>query len=244
MTFCKSAVVVCLVAGLISPLHSQDKQKVALPNHPPVAKVISVNLCDLAARLDAKDQSIHLDGLKKNFSLAGHDEIVLRYDNKDQIVWTSCKHKSFEIVTIERVWNHGCPKDQSVPGPPPLPFPFAPPVNYFGVPQKPGHPLKSGPPVKAAIGQRFKYTFMVGDKQYDPHVIVTGGEGGRENGQHDEDCPHPDPGPKSGKAPVESNAPQPKPFDRQTVSDKFSDESVAQASRFCVFSLKSGCLHP
>ena len=27
MTFCKSAVVVCLVAGLISPLHSQDKSK-------------------------------------------------------------------------------------------------------------------------------------------------------------------------------------------------------------------------
>lgn len=208
MIFCRSAVVVCLIAGLISPLHSQENRKAALPGHPPAAKFVSVDLCALAARLDAKKQPIRLDGLEKNFSLADHDDITLRYDNKDQIVWTSCKDKSFEIVTIERVWNHGCPKDQSVPGPPPLPFPFAPPKNYFGVVQKPGSLLHSGPPVKEAIGQRFKYTFMVGDKQYDPHVIVTGGDPGRpgKDGQHVEDCPPPDHGPKNGKAPVKSKS--------------------------------------
>src|SRR6266853_138050 len=66
MTFCKGAVVVCLVAGLISPLHSQVKPKPkmtippekSLPVKPAVCpkddrRIICVDLCDLAAQMSA-----------------------------------------------------------------------------------------------------------------------------------------------------------------------------------------------
>lgn len=216
MIFCRSAVVVCLIAGLISPLHSQVKPKPKITIPPGKELPVSVcpkgikcvDLCALAAQLSAKDQPkpIRLEGLKENFSLADHDDISLSYDMKEQVVWT-CSNQTFAIIGFQEVWQPGYAKNPSAL---PLPiFPFAPPQPYLNVVKQPGFLLCSGPPVIAAVGHRFKYTFLLGGTQgpdttifgghkFDPHIIVTGGDGSRENGHDHEVCPHPDHDPKVG----------------------------------------------
>jgi hypothetical protein len=229
MTFCKSAVVVCLVAGLIGPLHSQVKPKPkmtippekALPVKPAVCpkdnpEIICVNLC--ATQLSPNGQpQVSAEGPKnvkpsppgkkmlslespKNHKLllVDHDEIPVSYTKQEQIVWT-CKDKEFAIIKIEKAWRPDSSSDHGRTDAPDFPFVKR---DYLNKTQVAGTLLYSGTPVCEAVRQRYKYSFKVGNQSFDPHIIVTGGDGSRENGHHHEDCPPPDHGPKPEKAPV------------------------------------------
>jgi hypothetical protein len=115
------------------------------------------------------------------------------YTNQQQIVWT-CKDNEFAITKIEKAWFPDSSSDHGRSGAPDFPFVKR---DYLNKTQSAGTLLYSGTPVCEAVNQRYKYSFKVGDKQYDPHIIVTGGEAGRpgKDGYHHEDCPHPGPTP-------------------------------------------------
>jgi len=214
MTFCRSAVLVCLVTGLISPLGSQDNAKVALPNPPPVAKVVTVDLCALADQMGTKDQSkprIQLEGPKDHkFSLAAHDDFSLRVG--DQIAWT-CSTKKFVITKIQKVWKPDVATNCAPPDSAKFPFGSTK-APYLGVVQPAGSQLLSGVALPTAVNQwyAFEFRLIAGPKiavhdspAIDPHFIVTGdpGTGGKGDGTH-HPCPHPDPSPTPAKPAVKS----------------------------------------
>jgi len=232
MTFLRSVVVVLLAAGLITPLHSQvdPKPKLTIPPgkeipvHPAVCpkddpRIKCVNLCALAAQLSPSRQpQVSAEGPKlqpsptekkmlslespKNHKrlLRDHDEVRVSYTNQQQIVWT-CKKNDFAITQIEKAWHPDSATDHGRSGAPDFPFVKR---DYLKKTQSAGTLLYSGTPVCEAVGQRYKYSFTVGGQPFDPHIIVTGGDGSRENGHHHEDCPHPAPNPTPAKPGVKS----------------------------------------
>lgn len=206
MTFWKNAFAACLLTGLTTSLLAQSRC-------PAARRTIKVDPCALAVQLspiDKPDVKIVTQTLdhKKQFGFVQHGEIVLDVSRGDQIAW-SCSSKqsgasskatagssartaspvspsgSFQILSIQKVED---PKKPGGPGIATAPdFPFcAERHDAILAPQKPGSVLVSGPPVPAAAGQWYKYSFVANGRTIDPHLIVTDG-GGKPHGQNP--CP-------------------------------------------------------
>jgi hypothetical protein len=205
------ALVICLLPLLAAPFHSpqpQTQRQAAQP--PPNANAYAcrqgrcvVDLCALATQLDNKKAQQITVG-PHQFRV--HDEIRLHYGKdkngreiNEQIIWACSTNKGFQITQIHRVRPEG---DTG------LDMPFDPTLykEKLRAPQTPGAQLASGPPVYGSDGT-YKFSFIIagdaplcgmqGDppvifssgKRYDPHIIVTGGDGGQRPG------PTPTPGP-------------------------------------------------
>ena len=202
-----SAVVVCVLLGLIYPLHSQQARKANTQNITVgTGKDHVVDLCALAATLTADSapnkrvagsvtisghKTIQLETLhtpRKQYRLIEHDEPKVSYPNQEQIVWT-CLDKNFQITSIQKIGEPDKPGSSGNSDA--MEFPFDPkksPGLY--APQKAGTKWPSGPPVCQAVGQWYKYSFIIGGSikknpdgtqslidgdSFDPHFIVTGG---------------------------------------------------------------------
>jgi len=223
----KCALVVCLLAGFMVPLHSQvNSQPIEQAGQVHLDLCLPgshcVDLCKLAAQLDTPDKNdaatMALEAPKGHqHRLHVHDDILLSYDKKEQIIWFCSTGKGFQITQIHKVIRKEC----DVNGPD-MPFDLKVHAN-LRTSQSAGAQLASGPPVAGTAGHWYKFTFIIAGKTppdsrrnarpnydpldppllivgklYDPHIIVTGpGDTGREGNP----CPHPSPSPhKDGKA--------------------------------------------
>jgi len=201
----------------------------------------AVNTRQSAATTVSGHKMVQLETLhtpRKQYREIEHDEPHVSYPNQEQIVWT-CRHQNFQITCIQKIGEPDKPGSNGNPDAPEFPFnpktpgppvclantgtPGAPkflfnPKKHPGLytPKAAGTKLPSGPPVCQAVGQWYKYSFiirgsirkypdgtqaLVGGSLVDPHFIVTGGTDS-ETGRLPSPCPHPTPTP--AKTPAKS----------------------------------------
>jgi hypothetical protein len=96
-----------------------------------------------------------------------HEAIHLHVTEQESILWT-CSSEDFEILRIRK--DPAAPKSLRNPNAPGNPF-----YRPFGSGKAKGRKggcLCSGPVRPEAINQQYKFTYRVGNKKYDPHIIT------------------------------------------------------------------------